>query len=290
MSARARTAAVLTLIASLAIAIALTGCGLTSGGDKGTVEQAFLDFSANTKTARFVGSVSATDPAKGKDAVAVQFDMAMDGSDPTRPAFSMKMSAANSPGDVEIVVIGDDLYMTTEGKSQKLDVSGLNERMKSFSYKDQFEMLKALSESVGNYQRGGTDTVDGTPVDVYTGELDVGKLVDGLIPQLEKMFPSGAPGGFGGGEGGTEMLSGLIKSMVKEPVRMWFGIDGEGVLRLIAFELKMSMPFAPEGKKAEPIAIEARFEARDINEPVEIVAPKDAEPVGDFADLQKLMK
>jgi hypothetical protein len=287
MSKRARIAAVITAILAVA-AVALAGCG-GADGPQGAVEQAFLDFNNQTKTAKFTGKVSMDGeglPGIEGDGVAIDFDMQMDGSDPQRPAFSMKMDVPVGDTGVEVVAVGDQMYMTVDGKSYVTDISKIRDQAAAFSFKDQLAMLRTISESVTNYKQSGTDSVDDVPLTVYSGDLDVGKLFEGLLPQLEKMMPSGA-GGLTGGEQMTDMAVGMIKQMVKDPVQMRFGIDQQGVLRLIEFRLKFTAPFGAEGGDAPAMTVKGRFEAHAINEPVNIEVPNDAEPVEDMSKLMQ---
>lgn len=272
----AQTAASWVFAASL-VAISLlllSGCTWTG---KGKDVADALQKTAAVKTAMYSGSISmqttgnAASQSGGQN-MEITFNGASDESNPAAPRMSMDMTVMGTR--VSVVAPGDgNIYYTTRGGSYgaPMDMAESKSTQNSFA-----GVMTSLESAIGNFREGAANsTNEGLTLRTIAADGDVGTICDKVVPAFSSYLNAASAGGdqLKGLTAGSSLKDICQKMLVKAPT-LWFGIDGDGMLRMIA--LKASLSLMALGS----LDMTMRFDLTSVNQPVKFNKPRNPQMLG----------
>lgn len=259
----------------------LSGCTWTG---KGKDVADALQKTAAVKTAIYSGSITmqTTGNAAGQSGaqnMEITFNGASDDSDPAAPRMSMDMTVIGTR--VSVVAPGDgNVYYTTRGGSYgaPMDLTESRSTQNGFA-----GVMTSLESAIGNFREGAANsTNEGLTLRTIAADGDVGKICGTVVPAFSSYLSAASAGGdeLKGLTSGSSLEDVCNKMLVKAPT-LWFGIDGDGMLRMIA--LKASLSLMALGS----LDMTMRFDLTSVNQPVKFNKPRNPQMLGSQDALVK---
>lgn len=144
-------------------------------------------------------------------------------------------------------------------------------------------VLGALVPVLDDFQPANDDaTKNGTPLTTVSAKAEAGEFCDRVAPAFSNyMDTASANVSSVSGLTGDAPLDAVCRRLLTEDPTLWFGIDGDGMLRMIAMQARLSL--VGTGK----LKMTLRFDVNTYGEPVSIVKPDGATMLGSQAELQR---
>ena len=215
--------------------------------------------------------------------------------------------AIDAPGEkkqtMRVVVTSTGIYVSSEGKAYSLGDAAFAQIKQAFataaarssssgSSASGLAPLKALGVDPVSWLRDvrevGDEKVDGAEARHVHAAIDVARVladVNALIGQAGALGLGGASG-----SASTRLTEAQIRdierSITGATLDVWTAKD-DRTLRKLAFHVGFDVP-SDVRKRADGLesgAVDVALEITDVNEDQAIVAPKDAQPIGDLSSL-----
>ena len=286
------------LIACFA-ALAIAACGGDDGGDEDpaavldatftneeTVDSGRFDLSLDVTTegGEAAGSFNASlgGPFTGEGEGFPQFDLDAE--------VELDSSVQDFSGDIGLTATGDSAFVSFQGNEYELPADAFNEFTSTYEQLQQTQGSEGeeggnLLSSLGidptgwltDLENEGDEDVDGTETVKITGQADVPKLVEDLRAIAER-----APEAIGPVTpkelGELDQLTDVVESA---EFSFYSGTDDD-LLRKIDGNIELN-PSDAEGAP-EAVSVDFSLTLSEINEPQEISAPADAQPLQGLLD------
>ncbi|MDP9188653.1 MAG: hypothetical protein M3O25_05320 [Actinomycetota bacterium] len=292
---------VLAAALALTAALAIAACGGDDGGgdeDATEVLQATFSNQETVDSGVFAFSIDLTseggeDPGSFK----ASFGGPFQGVDGGFPSFDidaqaeLDSSAQDFSGDAGLTSTGEAAFLSFQGSDYAVPQQAFDQ------FATTFTELQAQTEAQGSQQSGnflasigidptnwltdvandGTEDVEGTETIHVSGQADVPKLVEDLR-KIAESAPQGAQQATPEQLSGIDELTEIIESAEFD---LYTGSDDD-ILRKLEASLELS-PSTIEGSP-DSVTLDFAITLSELNEPQEIAAPADAQPLQGLLD------
>ncbi|MBI5310214.1 MAG: hypothetical protein HZB14_04155 [Actinobacteria bacterium] len=265
---------------AVALALSLAGCG---GSDEESDVSAALSRTAAVERLAYSGSVEmatsgpATGGAASGERTEITFMGAIDESDPAAPKSLLDMTVQGEP--VRAVVPGDgSTYVSTPTGIYGAPIDAGATSAGGFG-----AMLNSLMPVLDDFKSGNDDsTKDGLPLRTVSAKAGASGFCDEVAPAFSN-YTDMASANVSSVKGltGDAPLGEVCRKLLAGDPTLWFGIDAEGRLRMVAMNARLTLLGAGE------LEMTLRFDVTSLGEQVTIVKPVGATMLGSQAELRR---
>lgn len=237
---------------------------------------------ANAETLTYSGSaemvVSGAPAGTAAEKTQITFTGAADDSDPASPRSQLDMTVQGSsvravaPGDGNTYVVAQ---AGTFGAPLDARAAGGDAGFGG--------VLNALTPSLGDFKSANDDaTKDGEPLRTISATADADKFCGEVAPAFSAYMDTASSNvsSVKGLTGDAPLGEVCRKLLVSDPT-LWFGIDSNGMLRMVAMQAQLTLLGMGELKMT------LRFDVTSVGDPVTIAKPAGATMLGSQSELQR---
>lgn len=262
------------LLAAISLFL-LSGCTWTG---KGKDVADALQKTGEVKTAMYAGSFSIQAKGNaGSENMEIIFNGAADDSNPAAPRMSMDMTIMGQR--MSTVAPGDgNIYITTSAGTYGAPYNATQTGAQQNSFAG---VMGSLESAIGNFREAAASTTDqGLTLKTIAADGNVGRICGKVLPAFSA-YSNASSAGSGSlkGLGKGTSIEDMCRQLLKKDPTLWFGIDADGYLRMIAMKATLSV------MALGSVDMTMRFDVTSINQPVTFHKPSNAKMLGSQADL-----